>query len=137
MPITTGGTLTLSAITFEVARDDYTFARQPATISTALVPERSRYGTLQNPLLPSTNTPKWIWVVQGAWLTLAQVQVFRTYIDSSTVTHSFADNAVLKTIMGSTVNATVRLIVDEDWIGEVACAGSTEVFQVAFTALEV
>jgi hypothetical protein len=137
MPITTGGTLTLGTITFEVARDDYTFARQPATISTALVPERSRYGTLQNPLLPSTNTPKWIWVVQGAWLTLAQVQVFRTYVDSSTVTHSFADNAVLKTIMGGTVNATVRLIVGDDWIGEVACAGTTEVYQVAFTALEV
>ena len=137
MAITTGGTLTLGSITFEVARDDYVFARQPATISTALTPERSRYGTLQNPRLPSTNNPKWIWVVSGAWLTLAQVQTFRSYVDSSTVTYGFADNAVLSTIMGGTVNATVRLIVSDDWIGEVACSGSTEVYQVSFTALEV
>lgn len=137
MPISTAGTLSLGEITFTVAREDYTFARQPATISTSLVPERSRYGTLQNPLLPSTNNPKWIWVVSGAWLNLSQVRTFRSYIDSPDVTHEFADAAVLKTIMGGTVSATVRLIVGEDWIGEIACGPDGEMFQVNFTALEV
>ena len=133
------GTLTLGSITFEVSGDDYTWQYQSNTINAAITPERSRYGTLQNPGVPSTNTPKYLWTITDAWMTNTQANTLRGYIaNNATVTYSFTDSAKLQQLTGSAVSATVRLIADGVTVGDSAIAyNGTVQWKVSFQALQV
>ena len=133
------GTLTLGSITFEVSGDDYTWQYQSNTINAAITPERSRYGTLQNPGVPSTNTPKYLWTITDAWMTNTQANTLRGYIaNNATVTYSFTDSAKLEQLRGSEVSATVRLIADGVTVGDSAIAyDGTVQWKVSFQALQV
>ena len=133
------GTLTLGSITFEVSGDDYTWQYQSNTINAAITPERSRYGTLQNPGVPSTNTPKYLWTITDAWMNNTQANTLRGYIaDNATVTYSFTDSAKLEQLTGYVVSATVRLIADGVTVGDCAVAyDGTVQWKVSFQALQV
>ena len=133
------GTLKLGSITFEVSGEDYTWQYQSNTINAAITPERSRYGTLQNPGVPSTNTPKYLWTITDAWMNNTQANTLRGYIaNNATVTYSFTDSAKLEQLTGSEVSATVRLIADGVTVGDSAIAyDGTVQWKVSFQALQV
>ena len=145
------GTLTLdpnltgsfTAITSEISDLDYAIQYQAQTLSATLTPSRSRYGTLQNPGYAATVTPKLLWVVNNWIITTAQLQQFILAVTTQATDNAagdyykLTDSAVLSTINGSPVTATIRLIVDEDFYGVAGISGSTQYWAVKFSALEV
>ena len=131
-------TLSISGITFQCSDQDYTWAYQESTVNAALALGRSRFGTAQTPGYPSTVSPKYLWVVDGAFLTNTQANSFRQLVaDNLTSTYAFTDDCLLAHITGSPVATTVWLQVEGNFLSNPACAGNEVIWQVAFTAIEV
>lgn len=134
-------------ITFQCAAADYRLGYQANTLSSALTPSRSTYGTLQNSSFPSTVSPKRLWVFSGVFLTAAQL----TILDSMLTTRqpllwtvptflTLTDDCKLKAILGSSSAIQVRLVAGEDFLeDEVYLDKSTKlgVWRVSFSAVEV
>ena len=93
-------------------------AYQPDTLSAAITPGRSSYGTIQAPALPSTNSPKLLWILSGVPVTATQLNLLESMIrDNTTLSYSFQDALHTSRRGQPPYNTNVRLLVQSEWIG--------------------
>lgn len=127
--------MVLDGVTDENCRWEF----QPETINAALTPGRSTYGTEQRPGLPSTVTPKQLWVFSEVLIPVTQAATFVNMVgNNSTVTYSFTDNLWNTLIFGSSYSCTVRFLVEGGaFLSKVYNGDGVNQFSVSFTAWEI
>jgi hypothetical protein len=133
-----GGTLILDKVDDRNCIRDF----QPETIASSLTPGRSRWGTAQQPGVPTTNTAKFLWVFSGVPVTRLQAVALQELArDNTTYSCSLTDNLWETLIAGSEVTKTVRIILNNGKLfdGDIALDRSTggNVFSASFSALEL
>lgn len=134
------GTIVINGLTLDGVDDtNVAWEYQPETVNAALAPGRSTYGTAQNPGVPSTVSPKQLWVLNGVLVPTATVATLKGMIENNAVvTYSFTDNLWNTLVTGSSYSTTVRLIVEGQWLDRVYSEGDvTNQFSVSFAAWEV
>ena len=136
------GDITISGITFVV--DDQNCVRhlQESTIALSRTPGRSRFGTIQEPGVPTTNTAKYQWVFSGVFLTVLQFNALEQLQKNNTVlTCTLTDNFWSTLITGASSTHTVRLIFNGGQLMDGGCyldrSAGVNVIPVSFAALEV
>lgn len=135
----------LADITFSWINDRNVIRQlQPQTISSALEPGRSTYGTFQQIGYPSTVTKKYLWLFQEVFATAAQVDILEDIIEDNTVyTHTFTDFLYPVLRAGSEsvspYTATVRMLTNGEWLGPCSFSPTinAKVWPVTFTLIEV
>lgn len=134
-----GGTLI-----FDV--DDKNCLRKPqaSTVSSSLSPERSQYGTIQNPAYPPTKTPKYLWIFTGVFLTAPQFKALELLQLDNTATAlscTLIDNFWHTLIYGSSLTTTVRLFFNNGELMDGGCyhdrINGVNVIPCSFTAIEL
>lgn len=107
------GTLTLNSILLErITPENCQRVLQPETISASFTPDRSRYGTLQQPGVPTTNTAKYLWVISELFVPTDKAKALEDMAKAnSTFSYSFTDNFWSTMLTGASYTTTVRLIV--------------------------
>ena len=133
-----GGTLVLDKVDDSNCTRDF----QPETIASSLIPGRSRWGTIQQPGIATTNTPKFLWVFNGVFITRLQAVALQELArDNTTYSCTLNDNLWATLINGSDLTATVRIVINNGKLfdGEVYLdrSAGVNVFSVSFTALEL
>lgn len=137
------GTITINSIVLDgVDGNNVKRSRQPETISASLVPGRSRYGTLQQPGVPSTNAPKYIWVVSGVLVPASVYTALEAMMDANnTFSYSFEDNLIETLLTGLPYTTTVRFVVPSGELmdGPIYTDKENATVQVpiSFTAIEI
>ena len=136
--------ITLNSIVFTLVNDRNVIrSLQPQTISSALEPGRSTYGTFQQIRYPSTVTKKYLWVLQEVYATVSQVTSLESMIENnSTLSYSFTDKLYPVLRSGSelsTYTTTVRILTNGEWIGPCSYSPSigAKVWPVSFTLIEI
>ena len=136
------GNITISGITFVV--DDQNCVRhlQESTIALSRTPGRSRFGTIQQPGVPTTNTAKYLWTFSGVFLTVLQFNALeKLQMDNTVLTCGLTDNFWSTLIAGASSTHTVRLIFNGGELMDGGCyldrSAGVNVIPVSFAALEV
>ena len=136
------GDITISGITFVV--DDQNCVRhlQESTIALSRTPGRSRFGTIQQPGVPTTNTAKYLWTFSGVFLTVLQFNALeKLQMDNTVLTCGLTDNFWSTLIAGTSSTHTVRLIFNSGELMDGGCyldrSAGVNVIPVSFAALEV
>lgn len=132
-----GGTLI-----FDV--DDENCIRHPqeSTIGLSRTPERSRFGTIQQPGVPTTTTAKYLWTFSGVFLTALQFNALeKVQMDNTVLTCGLTDNFWSTLITGSSSTHTVRLLFNGGTLMDGGCyldrSNMVNIIPVSFAALEV
>ena len=115
---------------------------QESTIGLSRTPERSRFGTIQQPGVPTTNTAKYRWVFSGVFLTALQFNALeKLQMDNTVLTCGLTDNFWSTLITGASSTHTVRLIFNGGQLMDGGCyldrSARVNVIPVSFAALEV
>ena len=115
---------------------------QESTIGLSRTPGRSRFGTIQQPGVPTTNTAKYRWVFSGVFLTALQFNALEQLQKNNTVlTCTLTDNFWSTLITGASSTHTVRLIFNSGELMDGGCyldrSAGVNVIPVSFAALEV
>ena len=115
---------------------------QESTIGLSRTPGRSRFGTIQQPGVPTTNTAKYRWVFSGVFLTALQFNALeKLQMDNTVLTCGLTDNFWSTLITGASSTHTVRLIFNGGQLMDGGCyldrSAGVNVIPVSFAALEV
>ena len=115
---------------------------QESTIALSRTPGRSRFGTIQQPGVPTTNTAKYRWVFSGVFLTALQFNALeKLQMDNTVLTCGLTDNFWSTLITGASSTHTVRLIFNGGELMDGGCyldrSAGVNVIPVSFAALEV
>ena len=115
---------------------------QESTIGLSRTPGRSRFGTIQQPGVPTTNTAKYLWTFSGVFLTALQFNALeKLQMDNTVLTCGLTDNFWSTLITGASSTHTVRLIFNGGQLMDGGCyldrSAGVNVIPVSFAALEV
>lgn len=113
------GTLPNQIVFSRVSDRSVVRQHQAETISAAITPERSRYGTIQQPGVAITNSPKLLWILSGVPVNGAELDILEAMVeDNDNFSYAFVD-ALFPARRGKPSYSTnVRLVVAPDWLGE-------------------
>lgn len=115
---------------------------QAATIGLSLTPNRSRYGTIQQPGVATTNTAKYLWTFSGIFLTALQFKALELLqMDNTVFTCTLTDNFWSVLIGGVSTNHTVRLVFNDGELMDGGCyldrSNMVNIIPASFAAIEV